>query len=199
MSANRSLPTTPLEPIPAGADVRDIRPWLNRMRDLVAQLVAETRHLNQRTRVPVVPPHNPTQPPIPLQVYLSGGYICVRAGHHIFWNSYSERIETVTYDGDEDEWVAGAGPTLLEKEAADAWIEPANASVIYVKRVFNSDGTANTTLEYAMPGLATPEDDYAAVINDVTNTEARWILATIADGVVTQWWTGGDIYELRVA
>lgn len=64
---------------------------------------------------------------------------------------------------------------------------------VYVKRIYNSDGSSTATLEYSA-------SDYDTVMEDVTATEARWVLASLYAGVVTtQWWTGGDIYELRVA
>lgn len=113
----------------------------------------------------------------PLQVYLSGGYICVRAGHHVWFDSYAN----------------APAQTDLEKDVGDAWqAYTTGARTVYVKRTYNSDGTA--TVE-----LMNTADNFSTVRAGITNTEARWILATIADGVITQWWTGGDIYELRVA
>lgn len=113
----------------------------------------------------------------PLQVYLSGGYICVRVGHHIWFDSYANV----------------PAKTDLEKTVGDAWqAYTSGARTVYVKRVYNSDGTATVTLENT-------SDTYATVAGGITNTQARWILATIADGVITQWWTGGDIYDIRVA
>jgi heptaprenylglyceryl phosphate synthase len=114
----------------------------------------------------------------PLQVYLSGGYICVRAGHHVWWNSYTN----------------SATVTNLEKTVADAWSAYTTGNrTIYVRRVYNSDGTASPV------ELVQTTDSYATVVGGITNAEARWVLATIADGVITQWRTCGDIDELRVA
>lgn len=113
----------------------------------------------------------------PFQVFIEDGYVCVREGHHIWWNSY-----TMT-----------AAVTTLSKTVGDAWVAPASATVIYVKRVYNSDGTATVTLEYA-------NTDYASVMAGVTTTETRWILATLSGGAVqTQWWRAGDIPEWRVS
>lgn len=114
----------------------------------------------------------------PLQVYLSGGYICVRAGHHIWWNSYTNATTV----------------TDLEKTVADAWSAYTTGNrTIYVRRVYNSDGTASPV------ELVQTTDSYATVVGGITNAEARWVLATIADGVIRQWRTCGDIDELRVA
>jgi hypothetical protein len=113
----------------------------------------------------------------PLQVYLSGGYICIRKGYHIWFNSYTET----------------ATATSIEKQVSDAWEAYTTGSrTVYISRTYNVNGTATVT-----PVSTT--DSYATVIAGITNTEARWILATISDGVVTQWRTAGDIDELRVA
>ena len=120
----------------------------------------------------------------PLQVYYSAGVLCVRAGYHIWWNSYANQITTTSS--------ASSGPTSLVKTAADLWDDTTFEGTVYVKRTYNSNGSSTVV-------LAKEANDYATVISGITNTEARWILATIADGVITQWWTGGDIYELRVA
>lgn len=113
----------------------------------------------------------------PLRVFVEDGYVCVQAGHHVWWNSFTS-APTVT---------------TLEKDAGDTWVAIGGATVVYVKRVYNSDGTATVTLEHA-------NSNYSTVMGGVTTTEARWILATIdSNDVITQWWTGGDLYELRVA
>ena len=87
---------------------------------------------------------------------------------------------------------ASSGPTVLAKTAADLWDDTTFEGTVYVKRAYNSNGSSTVV-------LAKEANDYATVISGITNTEARWILATITDGTITQWWTGGDIYELRVA
>ena len=113
----------------------------------------------------------------PLQVYLEGGYICVRAGHHIWFNEVSNAHDR------ED----------LGKTSLDAWqAYTSGGRTVFVKRIYNSDGTATVTLENTA-------DSYITTLGQINNTTAIWILATIADSVITQWWTGGDIYELRVA
>lgn len=113
----------------------------------------------------------------PFRVYVEDGYICVQTGHHVWWDSNTSDDNVTT----------------LEKAAADAWVAVGGATEIYVKRVYNADGTATVTLEHA-------SSSYADVLDAVTATEARWVLATIdSDDVVTQWRTGGDIYEWRVA
>jgi hypothetical protein len=113
----------------------------------------------------------------PLQVYLSGGYICIRKGYHIWFNSYTET----------------ATATAIEKKLSDAWEGYTSGDrTVYISRTYNANGTATIA-----PVSTT--DSYATVIAGITNTEARWILATISDGVVTQWRTAGDIDELRVA
>lgn len=113
----------------------------------------------------------------PLQVYLEGGYICVRAGHHIWFNEVSNAHDR------ED----------LEKTSLDAWqAYTSGARTVFVKRIYNSDGSATVTLENTA-------DSYITTLGQINNTTAIWILATISDSVITQWWTGGDIYELRVA
>ena len=60
MSTNRTLPTTPISAIPSGVDVRDLRPYINRLADAVNTLIIIVRANSQSTRIPVVPPHNPT-------------------------------------------------------------------------------------------------------------------------------------------
>lgn len=113
----------------------------------------------------------------PLQVYLEGGYICVRSGHHIWFNEVSNAHDR------ED----------LEKTSLDAWQAYTSGDrTVFVKRIYNSDGSATVTLENTA-------DSYITTLGQINNTTAIWILATISDSVITQWWTGGDIYELRVA
>lgn len=113
----------------------------------------------------------------PFQVYLEGGYICVRGGNHLWFNEQSN----------------GITQTTMAKAVTDAWQSYTSGNrTVYVKRIYNSDGSATVTLENTA-------DSYVTVIGGINNTEARWILAEIADSVITQWWTGGDIYELRVA
>lgn len=116
----------------------------------------------------------------PLQVYVSGGYVCVRQGYHLWWNSYTSALAT----------------SSVEKTSGDAFHAVGTAVAVYVQRIYNADGTTQTiTIEKE---TATPT--VAGVMAGVTNLKARWVLATVdADGVVTQRWTGGDLYELRVA
>ncbi len=152
----------------------------------IAALTARVDELEDRVRVAEDAPvevgaggGDEESSTLPFQVYLAGGYVCVRPGHHLWWNAYTSQVE-------------GAS-TELDKDEADAWVAAASATVIYLKRVYNSDGTATVTLENA-------NTDFASVMAGVTTTEARWILATLSGGgIQRQWWTGGDIYELRVA
>lgn len=113
----------------------------------------------------------------PFTVYLDGGYVCVKQGHHLWWNSNTPAIAVTT----------------LDKDLADAWVLASAATVVFLKRIYNADGTATVSLEYTAT-------DYASVAAGISNTEARWILATLASGeLVQQWWTGGDVSELRIA
>lgn len=123
---------------------------------------------------------NPTDPNTPpFTVYVDAGYVCVTTGHHLWFNSLKTTPDVTI--------------TTLGKTAGDAWVAAGSATVVYIQRIYNSDGTATATLEYAAT-------DYASVIAGISNTEARKVLATLSDGaVVQQWWTGGDWDELRVS
>ena len=48
MSTNRTLPTTPISAIPSGVDVRDLRPYINRLADTVNTLIIIIRAIERR-------------------------------------------------------------------------------------------------------------------------------------------------------
>ena len=171
------LPPSNLSRVPSGTDVRDLGREINKVIEALNTVCGIVRSLSRFDRPNAPPPHFPSRTNFPFEVYISGGYVCVREGHHIWWNSY-----TTT-----------AAITTLSKAEGDAWVGSGSATVIYVKRLYNSDGTATVTLEHA-------NTDYATVAAGITTTEARWILATLSGGSITQQWhRNGDIPELRVS
>lgn len=111
----------------------------------------------------------------PFRLYLSDGEVLCQSGIHVWWNQYTQAI---------------AYTTLVE-DGTNNWAP--TASTIYVERLANADGTATVTLNRTT-------DAVNVVLGGIADNKARWIIGTISSsGVISQSYTAGDIYELRVS
>lgn len=111
----------------------------------------------------------------PFRLYLSGDEVLCQSGIHVWWNQYTQAI---------------AYTTLVE-DGTNNWAP--TASTIYVERLANADGTATVTLNRTT-------DAVNVVLGGIADNKARWIIGTISSsGVISQSYTAGDIYELRVS
>lgn len=120
---------------------------------------------------------DPTNDPFPFMLYVKAGKLCCYAGNHYWWNSFTEEVTITT----------------LSETGTNSW--PLEAGTVYVKRIYDTAGTATATLEQTA-------DDVATVLTEQTATEARFIIGTFAAATgegIRQRRLSGDIEEYRVA